>query len=90
MYSLRPSQMSYILPGRDFTQEDLETVLSESSRHVSDGNDALMMAAWEVAPSLSPPKPPVLPSKCALWLPRSLSLGLQAGLTHLQKGCTMK
>lgn len=46
VYSLRPQQLAYILPGKGYTQEDLQSIATAAQTACSD--DKLMELAWEV------------------------------------------
>ena len=45
-YSLRPQQISYVLPGKDYTREDLQSISLQADAHAAD--HTLMETAWEV------------------------------------------
>ena len=45
-YSLRPQQISYVLPGKDYTLEDLQSIFLQADAHAAD--HTLMETAWEV------------------------------------------
>ncbi|KAK9915314.1 hypothetical protein WJX75_007493 [Coccomyxa subellipsoidea] len=46
VYSLRPQQLAYILPGKGYTQEDLQSIATAAQAACSD--EKLMELAWEV------------------------------------------
>ena len=48
VFSLKPSQVNYILPGSEYTQVDLESIISGYGAQVGDSTDDLMQTAWEV------------------------------------------
>ncbi len=45
-YSLRPSQIAYMLPGGGYTEEDLRAIAAAADAACADGK--LMELAWEV------------------------------------------
>lgn len=45
-YSLRPTQIAFVLPGRGYTDEDLQAVSAAAQAACSD--EKLMELAWEV------------------------------------------
>jgi hypothetical protein len=45
-YSLRPTQIAYVLPGAGYKEEDLHSVAEAADEACSD--DKLMELAWEV------------------------------------------
>lgn len=49
-HSLRPQQIVYVLPGKDYTTEDMEAIVQQASETAAVPN--LMEDAWEVNPTL--------------------------------------
>ena len=56
-YSLRPQQISYVLPGKDYTPEDLQSIFLQANAQAAD--HTLMETAWEVVQACQNP-----PYKC--------------------------
>lgn len=45
-HSLRPQQIVYVLPGKEYTTEDMQAIHQSAGESASD--TSLMEAAWEV------------------------------------------